>query len=85
MEVQVRFRYNKRTGEIELFEVDDVASTLPYAEHNRVHDAITSEIGAFMLRRPRIVEAAATESEITAETPETAVDPERRSQRQRER
>lgn len=56
MEVKVRFRVNKATGEVEIFEVDDLDSTLPEAEHNREHDRIAAELGAVIERRARVTE-----------------------------
>lgn len=56
MEVKVHFRFNRRTGEVETFEIDDVDSGLPWEEHNREHDRIASEIGNLVERNPLIVE-----------------------------
>lgn len=36
MTVSVRFRFNKRTGEVEEFLVDDHDHDLPEAEHDRI-------------------------------------------------
>jgi hypothetical protein len=56
MEVKVRFRFNKMTGEVEEFIVDDVDSRLPEAEHNRQHERIATEIGRVIERNPGLVE-----------------------------
>ncbi len=69
MEVNVRFRYNKRTGEVEIFEIDDLGSTLTHDEHNREHDRITAEVGSSILHNPRVEEVlpgSAPEPEIEA-------------------
>ena len=39
MDVDVRFRFNKRTGEVEEFVVEAGPDGLPEAEHNRLHDS----------------------------------------------
>jgi hypothetical protein len=82
MDVKVRFRFNKLTGEVELFEVDQ-ESGLPNEEHNRGHDKLASELGALLDRHPRILETStaappagastvpdepASEDDVTAET-----------------
>jgi hypothetical protein len=56
MEVTVRFRFNKITGEVEEFIVDDVDSRLPKAEHNREHERIATEIGRVVARNPGLEE-----------------------------
>ncbi len=56
MKVQVRFRFNKQTGEVEEFLVDDVDSRLPEAEHNQEHDRIAAEVGRIVERYPHIQE-----------------------------
>ncbi len=43
MDVKVRFRFNKTTGEVEIFEIADQGNqSLPEAEHNREHDRIAA-------------------------------------------
>jgi hypothetical protein len=56
MEVKVRFRFNKITGEVEEFIVDDVDSRLPEPEHNREHERIATEIGRVIARNPGLEE-----------------------------
>jgi len=76
MEVKVHFRFNRRTGEVEAFEIDDVNSGLPWDEHNREHDRIASEIGNLVERNPQIVEGslhAARSTEREDSLPEPAV------------
>jgi hypothetical protein len=74
MEIKVRFRFNKATGEVELFEVDDVGPMrLPEAEHNREHDRIASQLGNVIERNPRVMEVApGTLVPIEETTPEPA-------------
>ncbi len=55
MDVKVRFRFNKLTGEVEHFEVGQ-DSGLPYAEHEREHDRVAAEIGALLESYPRVTE-----------------------------
>lgn len=58
MEVRIKFRFNKLTGEVETFTVEDEQTTPPldHAEHNRRHDQIASEIGRQIERNPHIEE-----------------------------
>ena len=57
MDVRVRFRLNKATGEVEMFEVaDDGPMRTSEAEHNREHDRIATELGRVIERNPRIDE-----------------------------
>ncbi len=65
MKVKVRFRFNKQTGEVEEFIVDDVDSRLSEAEHNMRHDRIATEVGRIVERYPHIDEVL----------PGTGVDP----------
>lgn len=55
MEARVRFVYNKRTGAVEEFTVEQ-ESTLPQADHNLSHDRLAAEIGGVIERTPRITE-----------------------------
>ncbi len=52
MPTRVRFRFNKATGEVEEFLVDDQDQTLPEAEHDR----IAAAVGAVVAASPRILE-----------------------------
>jgi len=56
MEVKVKFRYNRATGQVEMFEIDDQNSMLPAAEHNREHERIAAEIGRVVERNPHVIE-----------------------------
>lgn len=56
MQFKVRFRFNRRTGEVEEFLIDDYASNANDAEHNRQHDRIASEVAQVIARHPRIDE-----------------------------
>ncbi|HEW99004.1 MAG: hypothetical protein DRR16_16750 [Candidatus Parabeggiatoa sp. nov. 3] len=56
MKVQVRFRFNKTTGEVEEFLIDEQGSQLSQVEHNREHDRIAHEIGRVVARHPGIQE-----------------------------
>ncbi|AOY78731.1 hypothetical protein BJP36_01325 [Moorena producens JHB] len=57
MDVKVIFRFNKVTGEVEIFQVDDQGRmSLPEAEHNREHDRIAAELGNIIERNPQIME-----------------------------
>lgn len=52
MPVQVRFRFNKLTGEVEEFTVDDQNRQLSEAEHER----IAGDVGRMISRRPLLSE-----------------------------
>lgn len=57
MDVRVRFRFNKLTGEVEIFDVEDEGGgRLPDAEHNREHDRIARGLGGLLDRNPRLFE-----------------------------
>jgi hypothetical protein len=57
MDLKVRFRFNKVTGEVELFDVIDIGSQrLPDSEHNRIHDQTAAAIGSVIERNPRVTE-----------------------------
>jgi hypothetical protein len=56
MKVNVRFRFNVLTGQVEEFVVDDIDSRLPAAEHEREHDRITHEVAGVIEQHARIVE-----------------------------
>lgn len=59
MDFHVRFRFNKVTGEVEAFDVEDLGSGLPIEEHNRHHDRVASEIGRVIDRDPQVAEISA--------------------------
>jgi len=84
MDFHVRFRFNKLTGEVEAFDVEDLGSGLPIEEHNRHHDRVASEIGRVIDRDPQVAEISggrltdrplmhdehADEAEVLPEKPE---------------
>lgn len=69
MPTLVRFRFNKLTGEVEEFLVDDQDRNLSEAEHDR----IAADVGRFVAQNPRVVEvvntAAARPVSVTGEEP----------------
>lgn len=74
MEVRVRFRFNKATGEVELFEVlDEGIMRLPEAEHNRQHDRIAAEVGNVVERDPLVIEVFPEEA-VPVSTMQTDAD-----------
>ena len=82
MDVRVRFRFNKATGEVELFEIDDEGTTrLPLADHDREHDRIAAEVGRVIEHDAQVDEvlpgAAPVTSSRTAPAGEEAQVPER--------
>lgn len=57
MDIKVKFRFNKLTGEVEIFDIDNEGGiTLNESEHNKEHDRIAYEIGSLMERNPLINE-----------------------------
>ena len=66
MPTRVRFRFNKVTGEVEEFLVDDQDRRLPEAEHDR----IALDVGQMVAANPRVHEALpATSAPRRAEKP----------------
>ncbi len=63
MPVHVRFRFNKVTGEVEEFLVDDQDRSLPEAEHDR----FATEVGGAIVRRPIPLEVEPDVQERTTE------------------
>lgn len=57
MRVRVEFRYNAETGEVELFQVDDIGRTTRVEDHDATHDEIAYAIGRVLDRRPGVAEA----------------------------
>ncbi|HEX8141248.1 MAG TPA: hypothetical protein VF553_01545 [Pyrinomonadaceae bacterium] len=51
--IRISFKYNKETGEIEEFIVDDNAPTASETLHNKIAETISSRLG----RRPEIEDA----------------------------
>ncbi|GHE08712.1 hypothetical protein [Streptomyces alanosinicus] len=56
MRVRVEFRYNAETGEVELFQVDDIGRTTRIEDHDATHDEIAYAIGQVLDRRPGVAE-----------------------------
>ncbi|GGV07304.1 hypothetical protein GCM10010260_51260 [Streptomyces filipinensis] len=56
MRVRVEFRYNSETGEVELFQVDDIGRTTRIEDHDAAHDEIAYAIGRVLDRRPGVAE-----------------------------
>ena len=86
METKVRFRFNKRTGEVEFLVDQD--STLPHAEHDLAHDRIAAEIGRVIENLPRVVEVTGDDPvlrsrEAAAEPPQSQTDTEETAERDR--
>ncbi|MEV5880083.1 hypothetical protein AB0L75_38930 [Streptomyces sp. NPDC052101] len=59
MRVRVEFRYNAETGEVELFQVDDIGRTTRIEDHDATHDEIAYALGRVLDRRPGVAEAVA--------------------------
>ncbi|MFJ3673144.1 hypothetical protein ACIPSE_42465 [Streptomyces sp. NPDC090106] len=60
MRVRVRFRFNTDTGEVEVFQVDDIGEGSG-PRHDAEHDRISAELGAVLARRPDVEEVTPLE------------------------
>lgn len=56
MRLRVRFQYNEETGDVEVFQVDAVAEGQRTADHDSVHDRVSTELAAVVERSAQIVE-----------------------------
>ncbi|MHB9858292.1 hypothetical protein [Streptomyces sp. YIM S03343] len=56
MRVRVEFRYNAETGEVELFQVDDIGRTTRVQDHDAAHEQIAFDLGQVLDRRPGVEE-----------------------------
>lgn len=57
MDIKVRFRFNKMTGDVEQFDVDQ-DEALPSREHHAEHDRLAADIGALLAQFPQISDIA---------------------------
>jgi FtsH ternary system domain X3 len=79
MQVQITFRINAETGEIEYFQVDDMGRTRQIRDHDAVHEDIALAIA-------RVIDPRADVSEVigpsrpAATAPQIPVQPMGRSQ-----
>jgi hypothetical protein len=86
MPTLVRFRFNKRTGEVEEFIVDDQSRRLPEREHDRIARAVASVVAL----DPRITEvmpefvAASARSAVATSEGEVESERDTREERRRE-
>jgi hypothetical protein len=64
----VRFRYRADTGEIEQFQVDDLADGVRTADHDARHDAATLDVA-------RVVDAHPVVTELSSGPPPTPSGP----------
>lgn len=56
MRVRVRFRYRADTGEVEVFQVDDVGGAPSGADHDRIHERAALDVARVVDRDPLIEE-----------------------------
>lgn len=59
MRVRVKFRYRADTGEVEAFEVDDLQSGPPLADHDARHERAAADVARIVENNALIVEVAA--------------------------
>ena len=89
MESRVRFVFNKRTGEVEEFTVEQ-ETVLPGPEHELSHDRLAREVGSVVERTPRITELAPSQGlSVTSgqrrQTPDATTETDDDSIRERDR
>ncbi|MGW3206431.1 hypothetical protein [Streptomyces sp. NPDC001135] len=75
MRVRVDFRYNAETGEVELFQVDDIGRTTRIEDHDATHEEIAYAIGRVLDRRPVAEEVRDQEREPQLRQLPTQADP----------
>jgi hypothetical protein len=63
VQVRVRFRYRADTGEVELFEVDDLHTGPRQADHDARHDRAAADV-ARIIERNALIEEVAAEVEV---------------------
>jgi hypothetical protein len=83
MRVRVEFRYNAETGEVELFQIDDIGRTTRLQDHDAAHDDIAYAIGRVLDRRPgvqEVVDDGRTGPAVALPVPD---EPERAPERER--
>jgi FtsH ternary system domain X3 len=56
--VRVKFRYRADTGEVEAFEVDDLQSGPPLADHDARHERAAADVARIVENNALIVEVA---------------------------
>lgn len=72
MRVKVSFRYNATTGEVELFNIDDLREGPRLADHDARHDRIASAVADIVEPNARIDEVAEDAAPVTTRTQVTA-------------
>jgi hypothetical protein len=86
MDYTVRFRVNKQTGQVELFDVDhEGPQSLDDAEHNRRHEQLAAEIGRQIERDPSVLEMVAGALPDTEAEAEAAIDTETQARKEQEK
>ena len=56
MKLKVTFRFNRTTGEIEEFRIDDDENAVIERDHDRRHDAAAAALGQLVARHARVEE-----------------------------
>jgi hypothetical protein len=59
MAFRVSVRIDQRTGQFELFQVDDLGQLGDPAEHNDRHEQVAEDLGRLVARRPEVEEIPA--------------------------
>lgn len=82
MRFRVRFEYNQETGEVETFRIDALADGPRAADHDRVHDQVSTELAGVVERDAGIVEEPPGRREAGPTPPLAAPSTESSSQRE---
>jgi len=56
MRVRVRFRYNRETGEVEMFRVDDIEGGLRAPDHDARHERVARDVGRAIVEGNPLIE-----------------------------
>jgi hypothetical protein len=85
--VKVRFRYRADTGEVEVFEVDDLQAGPRLTDHDARHDRAAADVARIVESNALIEELApgAEAPPISESRPRVAQDPEQDREDRRER
>jgi hypothetical protein len=67
--VRVSFRYRADTGEVEVFEIEDLAEGPPLADHDARHDAAARDVARVVAPHPIVSEVPPGASTDAGRTP----------------
>jgi hypothetical protein len=82
--VRVRFRYRADTGEVEMFEVDDLRAGPPLADHDARHERAAADVAA-IVESNALIEEVSRGAEEPASLPVEVTEDEHEADAQRDR